>query len=277
MLTGTEPSATIEPFSTTASSTRSSESWSSGQRFQSLPTDDEASPKSQPRTNSLKQGGDQTLHQAAISPMSDGPELPTPQSSDGQAGNARANGEANGGGGGAHGNAAGLNLDSGLLQTTIGSLLQSPAAAQMFLNSLNASSQGQALGTPKGAGPGVKPSPTLGGGDAAHDPTLALFSPLPNHDGIVQNQNDLMGAYHKAVGVNQDVGKLQESIDSLVRSMGLDLPEGAQNPHEPMPVSCGPEAPGHSFNDSEFNVDELLDQLTANNDHTMVPAPDAAA
>lgn len=165
--------------------------------------------------------------------------------------------------------ASGLNLDSNLLQTTIGSLLQSPAAAQMFLNSLNASSQGQALATPQkaGAGVGVKPSPTIGGEQAA-DPTLALFSPLPNHDGLVQNQHELLGAYQKAVGVNNDVNKLQESIDSLVRSMGLDLPEAQQNPHEPMPVSCGPEG---TYADGDFNVDELLDQLTANNEHP-VPA-----
>lgn len=159
--------------------------------------------------------------------------------------------------------ASGLNLDSNLLQTTIGSLLQSPAAAQMFLNSLNASSQGQALATPQ---KGVKPSPTIGGEQTA-DPTLALFSPLPNHDGLVHNQNELLGAYQKAVGVNNDVNKLQESIDSLVRSMGLDLPD-QQNPHEPMPVSCGPEG---AYTDGDFNVDELLDQLTANNEHP-VPA-----
>lgn len=163
--------------------------------------------------------------------------------------------------------ASGLNLDSNLLQTTIGSLLQSPAAAQMFLNSLNASSQGQALATPQ---KGVKPSPTLGGEQAA-DPTLALFSPLPNQDGLVNNQHELLGAYQKAVGVNNDVNKLQESIDSLVRSMGLDLPDAQQNPHEPMPVSCGPEG---AYTDGDFNVDELLDQLTANNEH---PIADATA
>ena len=41
-----------------------------------------------------------------------------------------------------------LNLDPALLQTTIGSLLQSPAAAEMFLDSLTHSVQGQALNQP---------------------------------------------------------------------------------------------------------------------------------
>ncbi|BEI85075.1 hypothetical protein CcaverHIS002_0504760 [Cutaneotrichosporon cavernicola] len=160
---------------------------------------------------------------------------------------------------------SGLNLDPNLLQTTIGSLLQSPAAAQMFLNSLSHSVQGQSLSTPAK----VPPSPPVAGPNV-NDPTLALFSPLPPE--LVNNTNNLLGAYQKATGVGGDVEKLQDSIDSLVRSMGLDLPSGSAN------GTCtnGADSGFHqdtslpsegTFDGGGFNVDELLDQLTNNNHH----------
>lgn len=166
---------------------------------------------------------------------------------------------------------SGLNLDPSLLQTTIGSLLQSPAAAQMFLNSLNSSVQGQSLSTPSK----VPPSPPVSGPNV-NDPTLALFSPLPGE--LVNNNNQLMGAYQKAAGVGGDVEKLQESIDSLVRSMGLDLPDGGvtsgstTSASSSVPVVPGggqshdPSLPSEgTFDDGEFNVDDLLDQLVKSN------------
>ncbi|GMK55776.1 hypothetical protein CspeluHIS016_0208320 [Cutaneotrichosporon spelunceum] len=160
---------------------------------------------------------------------------------------------------------SGLNLDPNLLQTTIGSLLQSPAAAQMFLNSLSHSVQGQSLSTPSKA---VPPAPSVTGPNV-NDPTLALFSPLPPE--LVNNTNNLFGAYQKAAGVGGDVDKLQDSIDSLVRSMGLDLPPGDPNGAS----TNGTASTGYhqdtslpsegTFDGGEFNVDELLDQLTNNN------------
>jgi heat shock transcription factor len=158
---------------------------------------------------------------------------------------------------------SGLNLDPNLLQTTIGSLLQSPAAAQMFLNSLNASVQGQSLSTPSK----VPPSPPVSGPNV-NDPTLALFNPLPPE--LVNNTNHLLGAYQKAAGVGGDVEKLQDSIDSLVRSMGLDLPAAGANGAAgntggyQQDTSLPSEG---TFDESEFNVDELLDQLTNNNNN----------
>ncbi|ORX39592.1 hypothetical protein BD324DRAFT_648233 [Kockovaella imperatae] len=126
-----------------------------------------------------------------------------------------------------------LNLDPSILQTTIGSLLQSPAAAEMFLNSLNNSIQGQALQTPGGnidprisqAQPQTT-STTLRGNSAPSqtDPTLALFSPLPNQTALMENNDALIKSYQQAAAMGGDVEKLQESIDSLIRSMGLDLP-----------------------------------------------------
>jgi heat shock transcription factor len=153
----------------------------------------------------------------------------------------------------------GMNLDPSLLNTTIGSLLQSPAAAQMFFNSLNASVQGQALQHPKPAAP----SPPLSGVDS--DPTMALFSPLPS--GLQSQNQDLISAYQKALNVNQDVGDLQDSIDSLVRSMGLDLPNGATPTATPAttattaPSTAAPGTADGAFDDPNFNVDEFLDQL----------------
>jgi heat shock transcription factor len=139
--------------------------------------------------------------------------------------------------------ASAFNLDPSILQTTIGSLLQSPAAAQLFLNSLNNSVQGQSLNTPHPV-PTNQPSFPFPSSETqqqqpnpqqflngsqnqnqtqdALDPTLALFTPLPNHDGLMNHSDNLLKSYQGAAGMNQDVDKLQESIDSLVRSMGLD-------------------------------------------------------
>lgn len=158
--------------------------------------------------------------------------------------------------------ASAFNLDPSILQTTIGSLLQSPAAAQMFLNSLSASAQGQALAsggqTPLKSHQPINQSSAnvkypqnqsyvntqpniqqngvgdyqsgINGYNASHvDPALALYEPLLNQNQLIENQNNLMRSYRAAEGINGDVDKLQESIDSLVRSMGLDLPGASQN------------------------------------------------
>ena len=133
--------------------------------------------------------------------------------------------------------AAAFNLDPSLLQTTIGSLLQSPAAAQMFLNSLNSSAQGQALQTP------IKSQPSTGFTPQPHpeaaDPTMALFSPLPNQAALMANQDALMKQYQNAMGVNDDVEGLQQSIDELVRSMGLDIPADPNTAVDPR-LAAGP-------------------------------------
>lgn len=272
-----EPTVTIEPTSGSASRRSSVEPWnSSGPRFTTLPTDDESSPYTN-RSASLRPGvtpgRDQTLHQGGISPLSDGPtEL---QSSSNNALLPY---------GAPSEDLTGMNLDPSLLNTTIGSLLQSPAAAQMFFNSLNSSVQGQALGSSRNAAP----SP-LRQEAASQDPTLALFSPLPNtpSQAQVNHQADLMGTFQKAVGVNDDVNNLQESIDSLVRSMGLDLPQtpvGQQSGHVPSASvstaptttstsgpSTGPSmhdtslAPEGTFDDPDFNVDDFLNQLAKSN------------
>lgn len=142
--------------------------------------------------------------------------------------------------------AGAYNLDPSILQTTIGSLLQSPAAAQMFLNSLNNSIQGQALQTPQK----TAPTPPV---DLA-DPTLALFSPLPNQTALQANQDQLLKSYQDAQGINQDMGKMQESFDSLVRSMGLDLPAETS------------EGAGEFQMPEDFNMDEFLDHLGAAQD-----------
>lgn len=140
--------------------------------------------------------------------------------------------------------AAAVNLDPAILSTTIGSLLQSPAAAQMFLNSLNNSIQGQALQTPGNKIPNSygfppssgqmdqlqsrsnypMPSNTNPNPDPNADPTLALFSPLPNSDALLAHNDALMKSYQDAVNMDTDVNGLQESINELVRSMGLDVP-----------------------------------------------------
>jgi len=180
--------------------------------------------------------------------------------------------------------ASAFNLDPSILQTTIGSLLQSPAAAQLFLNSLNNSVQGQSLNTPNPV-PTAQPSypfpsqppsqmnqqyqPTQDMQDAL-DPTLALFSPLPNtnQDGLMNHSDNLLKSYQGAAGMNQDVDKLQESIDSLVRSMGLEPnPSGTgQQPQQDQQGGNGM-MDGSSFEmgndafDSNFDVDQFLTEL----------------
>lgn len=171
---------------------------------------------------------------------------------------------------------SGLNLDPSLLQTTIGSLLQSPAAAQMFLNTLNASSQSQHLGQP---GKVSNPNYDQYGNKQQQDPTLALFSPLPSE--LVNNNNSLLGAYSKAAGVGEDVEKLQESIDSLVRSMGLDVPQHNTGSNGVAPpngnhVKTDSSLPSEgTFDESEFNVDDLLDQLAQSSGPNNSDHPDA--
>lgn len=61
------------------------------------------------------------------------------------------------------------------------------------------------------------------------DPTLALLSPLPmpSQEALLDNQANLMRTYQDAAAMEGDMDKLQESIDQLVRSMGLDVPAGA--------------------------------------------------
>lgn len=177
--------------------------------------------------------------------------------------------------------ASAFNLDPSILQTTIGSLLQSPAAAQLFLNSLNNSVQGQTLNTPNSV-PTTQPNypfppqanqqtntqsylPTQNLNDSV-DPTLALFSPLPNQDGLMNHSDNLLKSYQGAAGMNQDVDKLQESIDSLVRSMGLD-PNPASQPLQPQQQAGNGMVDGSGFDmgndafDSNFDVDQFLTEL----------------
>lgn len=263
----------IEPVSSAASTSgrSSTEPWqSSGPRFTALPTDEDGvSPQTAPatathsRSDSSTRLGEPTYPQSHLSPLdNDIPQGQRPYAT--SAPNALA---PYGAGHVLEGaDPSGLNLDPTLLQTTIGSLLQSPAAAQMFLNSLNSSVQGQSLSTPSK----VPPSPSVTGPNV-NDPTLALFSPLPQQ--LVNNNHDLLGAYQKAAGVGGDVEKLQESIDSLVRSMGLDIPDHASNGTTTSASSAVPGGINHdhslpsegTFDDGEFNVDDLLDQLTKSN------------
>lgn len=145
------------------------------------------------------------------------------------------------------------NLDPSLLQTTIGSLLQSPAAAQMFLNSLKQSAQAQSLAYP-GQAPNFSSTGNSNvngqgqnwnlGTSAYSDPTLALFNPLPNSPGpgmaldqgaLEDNQAALLRSYENALGVNQGVEELQRGVDELVRSMGLDVGSGGG----PIPPASG--------------------------------------
>ncbi|KAL7418920.1 Heat shock transcription factor [Cryptotrichosporon argae] len=319
-----EPStARIEPYVPSAKMSRSSSS--GGARVTPLSTEDEAngvSPFTSGATSTSTRGNaNQTLYPSAISPMSDAPSDVAPASAIAHA-HFRANAQANAnalapyasyGYAGAlpstpaipadwASNASGVNLDPALMQTTIGSLLQSPAAAQMFLNSLNASAQGQALVTPtKGSSVGAgSAASSAGTGTGAfppalspdmNDPTLALFSPLPAQSlaALDSNTADLISAYEKADGVGKGVDSLQDSIDSLVRSMGLDLPAAA-NPYVysadgPGALAPGPQAAAAglganpvqpdaaaipdsvaAFDDANFNVDDFLESLAHGNE-----------
>lgn len=273
------------------------ETWSSSsQRFQSLPTDEDA--RSNPTPNP-DQG-------QSHSPMSDTDTLratdmnalapynyPTQMhqfANFNNTNNAKFGQQSNNTGTGAGpmsprttaAAASAFNLDPSILQTTIGSLLQSPAAAQLFLNSLNNSVQGQSLNTPNPI-PTAQPSypfpsqpqsqmnqqyqPTQNVEESL-DPTLALFSPLPNpnQDGLMNHSDNLLKSYQGAAGMNQDVDKLQESIDSLVRSMGLEPNASGQQPQQDqqggngMMDGSGFEMSNDAF-DSNFDVDQFLTEL----------------
>jgi heat shock transcription factor len=63
------------------------------------------------------------------------------------------------------------------------------------------------------------------------DPTLALFTPLPNQDTLVEQNDALLKSYQDAAAMGTDVEKLQNDIDSLVRSMGLDVSNGVDADH----------------------------------------------
>ena len=183
-----------------------------------------------------------------------------------------------------------LNLDPAILQTTIGSLLQSPAAAEMFLNTLNNSIQGQALqqtGSTNTSQVNQIPSQPQ---QTSTDPTLALFSPLPNQAALVDNNDALLKSYQQAAAMGGDVEKLQESIDSLIRSMGLDLPHGEGGQTQALPsyvqnlngvgiaaqqnsiVPNGASHPVDQFDTpafeaaEDFDVDQFLHSLTKEND-----------
>lgn len=277
--------------------------WSSGSdRFQAIPDKEDSAPSTAgtSRTTNPTPIPEQTLAQATLSPMSDSDTLRAtdmnalapynypsqyaqyPNHHQGQQQNAgplspRSTAAA----------ASAYNLDPSILQTTIGSLLQSPAAAQMFLNSLNNSVQGQTLNTPHPA-PNGQPSfpfpnqdtqhssstssssqqrpssfPNAASGQEAADPTLALFSPLPNHSALVNHSDQLQRSYQGAADMSQDVDKLQESIDSLVRSMGLEPNSSNANADASLPPpSQGLNgggmsgAPGGGVDDFDLGVTE---------------------
>ncbi|KAI9638631.1 uncharacterized protein MKK02DRAFT_22296 [Dioszegia hungarica] len=165
--------------------------------------------------------------------------------------------------------ASAYNLDPSLLQTTIGSLLQSPAAAQMFLNSLKTSAQAQHLPYPNGNGQGGGSNGTGNGNGngGGPDPTLALFNPLPSpsleDSQLLANQAELMRNYENAIGVGGDVERMQKGIDELVRSMGLDVGAGALEQGQGggsglSPVSEGGGGPGGG---PGAGVDTSLDEI----------------
>ncbi|WWC69799.1 uncharacterized protein I206_103742 [Kwoniella pini CBS 10737] len=278
------------------------DSWgSSAQRFTTIPTEDESTPTGSTRATpkGITPGAEQTLGANHLSPLSDSDHL-LPSDSNALARYSAPNNPHQQqlnlnpqssapllSPTSAEAAASAYNLDPSLLQTTIGSLIQSPAAAQMFLNSLNNSVQGQALQTPTKTGQHLQQQqqqqqqqapqnyqtsaiPQINS-DASLDPTLALFSPLPNQDSLVQNSNDLMKSYQDAVGMNGNVDQLQESIDSLVRSMGLDLPtnttgdlsSGNTNASGNMNGfnASGMGGEGEQLLDPDFNVDEFLEHL----------------
>lgn len=280
----------------------SSDPWSStSQRFTNLPSEEEGSPFNPassssastrlptPNTNNANQLfsplSDSANNLPAIDPSALVPYFQQQQQSAGQRANNQDGPSSNQplSPGSTAAAASAFNLDPSILQTTIGSLLQSPAAAQMFLNSLNNSAQGQALQTPSKLNPNqAQPQAGLGQGgsgfpfngpvrngngfdtnaqDDGLDPTLALFSPLRHQNALLQNDEALMKSYQEAVGINGDVEKLQDSIDSLVRSMGLDLPDSTnQSSTSDLNANTGGDN-GLGGLDSEFNVDDFLEHL----------------
>lgn len=274
----------------------SSDPWSStSQRFTNLPSEEEGSPFNPasssastrlptPNTNNANQLfsplSDSANNLPAIDPSALVPYFQQQQSA-GQRANNQDGPSSNQplSPGSTAAAASAFNLDPSILQTTIGSLLQSPAAAQMFLNSLNNSAQGQALQTPSKLNPNQAQPQAAGSGFPFNapnrgngfdpntiaqdelDPTLALFSPLRHQNALLQNDEALMKSYQEAVGINGDVEKLQDSIDSLVRSMGLDLPDSTnQSSTSELNANTGGDN-GLGGLDSEFNVDDFLEHL----------------
>ncbi|WVF72537.1 hypothetical protein IAT40_007354 [Kwoniella sp. CBS 6097] len=341
----------LPTFKRSSSGTPSSDPWSSSaQRFTTLPTEEESTPTPQSRgaSKTATPGAEQTLGTNHLSPLSDTDHLlpsdnnalaryTAPQANvasananynisfnnPGSSSSSSSNTSFNNNGGpplmsptSAEAAASAYNLDPSLLQTTIGSLLQSPAAAQMFLNSLNNSAQGQALQSPgssslrntvPGTSAGHFPfnnntsintntnnnnlnnslpgSTNIGSSNAAPasgqtngigtslDPTMALFSPLPHQDALMQSTDDLMKSYQDALAVNGGVDQLQESIDSLVRSMGLDIPpgtgdglDGIKNDGNLMQGAANSGMGGGEQLVDDFNVDEFFQNLSKNDE-----------
>ena len=62
----------------------------------------------------------------------------------------------------------------------------------------------------------------------------------------MQNSEALQQSYKDADGMSTDVNKLQQDIDTLVRSMGLNMPVSGEQGDGP---------------DAEFDMDEFLDHL----------------
>ncbi|WWD15657.1 hypothetical protein CI109_100079 [Kwoniella shandongensis] len=295
---GSSSQYSMPPFSRSGSGSKRSGSatptdpWSSSApRFTTLPTEDESTPSTRGASKPpITPGQDQTLGTNHLSPLSDTENL-LPSDNNALAPYNLTNGNfGNNTSGGpsqplfspssAEAAASAFNLDPSLLQTTIGSLLQSPAAAQMFLNSLNNSSQGQALTTPNAKYP--PPNQTSfpfnntstipqnsNGVDPNMDPTLALLTPLPNQDALMNHSGDLLKSYQDAASIDGGLDQLQESIDSMVRSMGLDLPSNGGDVKPPggfdnnaaMGMGTTMGGGGEQLVDSDFNVDEFLEHL----------------
>ena len=84
----------------------------------------------------------------------------------------------------------------------------------------------------------------------------------------MNHSDNLLKSYQGAAGMNQDVDKLQESIDSLVRSMGLEpnpsgtgqQPQQDQQGGNGMMDGSGFEMGNDAF-DSNFDVDQFLTEL----------------
>ncbi|KAK8870049.1 hypothetical protein IAR55_000619 [Kwoniella newhampshirensis] len=271
-----------------STSTTPTDNWaSSAQRFTTLPTEEESTPSTRAASKPpITPGQDQTLGVNHLSPLSDSENLlPSDNNALARYNAMNGNFNSNSNTSGDHGQplfspssaeaaASAFNLDPSLLQTTIGSLLQSPAAAQMFLNSLNSSSQGQALSTPNAKLPPPNqpsfpfdaPRMPQTNVDPNMDPTLALFTPLPNQDALMSHSGNLLKSYQDAASINGGLDQLQESIDSMVRSMGLDLPAntgdikpdvGGMDGNALMGIGNGSE----QLVDPDFNVDEFLEHL----------------
>ena len=103
----------------------------------------------------------------------------------------------------------------------------------------------------------------------------------------MDNNDELLKSYQQAVGVGVDVDKLQESIDSLVRSMGLELPNGDGQAGDAQAVNGnaggkadqnqgGDTSGGYGMDSStfaggggmedDFDVDQFLNSLSKDNE-----------